>query len=57
MRKMPRRKREIIGAVTVIAGIIILWLMTDGEESLELLGGVPLMAFFIWLCPELWQGK
>ena len=57
MRKMPRREREIIGAVTVIGGIIILWLMTDGEESLELLGSVPLMTLFIWLCPELWQGK
>ena len=48
MRKLSRRKRESIGAVVVLAG---------SDESLTLLGSIPFIAFFAWLCPELWQGK
>ena len=57
MGKLPRKKREIIGGLVTLAGLAALGRLTDGEESLELLGSVPFMAFFIWLCPELWQGK
>ena len=57
VRKMPRRKREIMGAVIFLVGLIVLHQLTDGEESLELLGSVPLAMLIMWLCPELWQGK
>ena len=57
MRKLSRRKREGIGAVVVLAGILAVRLLTGGDESLTLLGSIPFIAFFAWLCPELWQGK
>lgn len=57
MRKLSRRKRESIGAVVVLAGILAVRRLTGGDESLTLLGSIPFIAFFSWLCPELWQGK
>lgn len=57
MRKLSRRKRESIGAVVVLAGILAVRRLTGGDESLILLGSIPFVAFFAWLCPELWQGK
>ena len=57
MRKLSRRKRESIGAVVVLAGILAVRRLTGGDEALTLLGSIPFIAFFAWLCPELWQGK
>ena len=57
MRKLSRRKREDIGAVVVLAGILAVRRLTGGDESLTLLGSIPFIAFFACLCPELWQGK
>ena len=57
MRKLSRRKREDIGAVVVLAGILAVRRLTGGDASLTLLGSIPFIAFFAWLCPELWQGK
>lgn len=57
MRKLPRKKREIIGALVTLAGLAILGRLADGDESIMLLGSIPFAAFFMWLCPELWRGK
>lgn len=57
MRKLSRRKRESIGAVVVLAEILAVRRLTGGDEPLTLLGSIPFIAFFAWLCPELWQGK
>ena len=48
MRKLSRRKREGIGAVVVLAGILAVRRLTGGDESLTLLGGIPFIAFFAW---------
>lgn len=57
MRKLPRKKREIIGALVTLAGLAVLGRLADGDESIMLLGSIPFAAFFMWLCPELWRGK
>ena len=45
MRKLSRRKREGIGAVVVLAGILAVRRLTGGDESLTLLGSIPFIAF------------
>lgn len=57
MRKLPRKKREIIGVLVTLAGLAVLGRLADGDESIMLLGSIPFAAFFMWLCPELWRGK
>lgn len=57
MRKLPRKKREIIGALVTLAGLAVLGRLADGDESIMLLSSIPFAAFFMWLCPELWWGK
>ena len=47
MRKLSRRKREGIGAVVVLVGILAVRRLTGGDESLTLLGGIPFIAFFL----------
>ena len=56
MGKQPRKKREIIGGLVTLAGLAALGRLTDGDESMMLLGSIPFAAFFMWLCPELWRG-
>ena len=56
MGKLPRKKREIIGVLVTLAGLAALGRLTDGDESMMLLGSIPFAAFFMWLCPELWRG-
>lgn len=57
MRKLPRKMREIIGTAVGVGGCLAQWWLMDGDESMMLLGSTPFVAFFMWLCPELWQGK
>lgn len=57
MRKWPRKRREIIGILVTLTGLAIQWWLMDGDEALMLLGSIPFVAFFMWLCPELWAGK
>lgn len=57
MRKLPRKKREVIGGAVMLAGVLLLWWLMDGDEAMTLLGSIPFAAFFMWLCPELWQGR
>ncbi len=57
MRKLPRKKREIIGVLVTLAGLAVLGRLADGDESIMLLGSIPFAALFMWLCPELWRGK
>lgn len=57
MRKLPRKKREIIGVLVTLAGLAVLGRLADGDESIMLLGSIPFATFFMWLCPELWRGK
>lgn len=54
--KLPRKYRNIIGCTTVLGGMGIYALLGLGEEWTLLLS-VPLVLFFAWLCPELWDGK
>ena len=57
MRKWPRKRREIIGTLVTLAGLAVQGWLMDGDEALMLLGSIPFVAFFMWLCPELWAGK
>ena len=48
MGKLPRKKREIIGGLVTLAGLAALGRLTDGDESMMLLGSIPFAAFFMW---------
>ena len=52
--KLSKKWRNIIGSTVTLGGIltIVYFFQSDG-----LLLTLPFVFFFVWLCPELWNGK
>ena len=54
LRKLPRAYRDLIGGFTVLGGLFIFLVLLGDIGALIL--SLPLVMFFVWLCPELWGG-
>ena len=53
--KLPRKKRDIIGGLTVGVGFVVNFLIWGPDGVL--IAMIPFVIFFAWLCPETWGGK
>ena len=56
LKQLPRRKRDLIGICTAFGTELGLMLLGLDEPAVLALS-FPAFAFFMWLCPELWNGK
>jgi UPF0716 family protein affecting phage T7 exclusion len=55
MRSLAQWKRNLIGVLTVLVGIVLMFCLC-GTDAAGLLLLLPFAAFAVWLCPELWRG-